>query len=382
MNKRIRVPMCGVLLALAAFGRDEYTRSFDKTVTLHPGERVSIEHSFGSITIKTHPGPEAVIHADIKASAGDTDRAKAFADDIEILVEPGASELNIRTRYPGGHVNWYHNASYTVHYEITIPETAPLSVRNSFGSVSVAGMKANSEITSSHGSIEFRDGRGTQRLENSFASVKVANNVGDVEIDGSYGSVAASDITGALTVRNRFASVTAERISKGASIHSGNGTVSLTDIGGETDVRTSFGSVKANGINGPLRIENSYGAIHASGARGAEVTTSFAPIMLYQVSGPIHVTNQNGAIEVKTAPGPCQPIVIRTSFSTMRVMLPGDASYRVTAHTSFAHIHTDFPLTVSGSLSTDNLSGVIGGGSCEMTLTDSYGAIDILKGGG
>ena len=150
----------------------------------------------------------------------------------------------------------------------------------------------------------------------------------------------------------------------------------------DADVRTSFATVQASNINGPLRVENSYGAVRASGTRGADVTNSFASVMLFQIAGPVRVTNQNGAVEVTSAVhGACQPIIVRTSFSTVRVGLPPDSSYRVTARTSFAHIRTDFPLTVSGSLSSDSVSGVIGNGACEMTLTDSYGAIEILKAG-
>lgn len=61
--------------------------------------------------------------------------------------------------------------------------------------------------------------------------------------------------------------------------------------------------------------------------------------------------------------------------------MPGDASYRVAARTSFGSIRTEFPLAVAGSLSNDNLNRAIGGGRCEMTLTDNNVAIEILKGG-
>jgi len=64
--------------------------------------------------------------------------------------------------------------------------------------------------------------------------------------------------------------------------------------------------------------------------------------------------------------GACQPVSVLTSFSTIRVHLPSDASYRVEARTSFGNIRTDFPLSVAGSLSSDQLNGVLGGGRCEM----------------
>jgi hypothetical protein len=492
VTRKISLFFIGWTLTLGAFGREEYTRTFDKTLPLRMGQKVYLEHKLGDITIRTHSRPEVTIHALIKVSASDENEAKTFAERVEILVEPGASELAIRTRYPERSDGFrrFRNASYFVRYELTIPETAPLEVRNSFGAVSVAGLKANSEITTSHGAVEFRDGRGAQRIENSFASVTVANNAGDVAIETSNGAVQADGIKGALTVRDRFAGVTVGRVSHGvtitssnggvqvmdsggtgtirnsfgnvtvhgfkgdltvdnangkvealniegiaqlnttfgevqfadvarqlsirannskisgqkvggaitvensfgpvtvsdvqgsASIRSGNGAVSLTNIRGEANVRTSFGSVQANDIGGILVVENNNGGVHASNLKGARVTTSFAPVMLDGVSGPLQITNQNGAVEAaSTLKGSCQPILIRTSFSALRLRLQDDANYRVVARTSFGKVRTDFPLKVSGSITNDNLSGTIGGGRCEMTLTNTNGSIEILKSG-
>jgi hypothetical protein len=167
-----------------------------------------------------------------------------------------------------------------------------------------------------------------------------------------------------------------------ASVKSGNGAVSLANVHGEANVRTSFAMVQASDIAGPLLVVNSNGGVRGANTRGAQVMTSFAPVVLDGVAGPVQVTNQNGAVEVtSTLKGNCQPISIRTSFSTLRIRLQGDASYRVTARTSFGKIRTDFPLNVSGSISNDNLSGTIGGGRCEMSLMNNNGSIEILKGG-
>ena len=493
MIRRTSLPFLGFLFVFGALGggREEYTRTFDKTVAVRPNQKVYVEHRYGDVTIKTHPESNVVIHAAIKVSAPDTNVAKIFADRVEILVEPSSSELAIKTRYPdNAHSLGLSNCSYVVHYELTLPETAPLAVRNSFGSVSVAGLKADSEIISSHGPIEFRDGRGSQRLENSFAKVRVANNAGDVAVEASNGAVDADDIAGALSVRDRFASVSAARISKGVTItnsngsvqvtdsggtgivknsfgsvtvhgfkgdltvdttngkveatnvegaadlrttfgevtfgdighqlsvhasnstvsgqhvggpltiensfgrvtvsdvqngvfiRSGNGGVSLGNIRGEATVKTSFGMVRANDIAGLLQVENSNGGVQASNVRGAQVTTSFASVILDNVSGPLRIMNQNGSVDATSSlNGACQPIIIRTSFSTLRIHLQGDASYHVTARTSLGSIRTDFPLNVSGSLSNDNVSGNIGSGHCEMNLTNTNGSIEILKAG-
>lgn len=492
MTRRISAALLSLALAAAVSAREEYSRAFDKTVPLHSGAHVYIENKFGDVVVRTGPKPEVTIHAVIRVSASNGEQAKSFGDRVEIMVEPGASELTVRTRYPdrSGLFSGLRNISYCVRYEITIPDTAPLNVRNSFGKVAVTGVKANSEIVTSHGDLEFNDGRGMQRLEDSFANIRVAGNAGDVSVDNSNGGVDVADVKGALTVRDRFANVAVHGVAKGVTVVNSNGRVQVTDSGGTGDIKNSFGdvtvqsfhgdltvnntngkveavhvsgaaelnttfgsvhlsdvsrqaSVRANNsaiqgdkIGGPLTIQNSFGSVvvsdvqgsvtiqsgngsvsatnirgaanvrtsyatveardvagfvtvqnsngsvKVSNARGAQVNTSFAGVMLEGITGALTVEDQNGAVDAAIAArGGCQPVNIKTSFSPLRLHIDGDASYRVTARTSFGKIQSDFPLTVSGPLSNDAVSGSIGSGRCELRLNDSNGNIEILKGG-
>lgn len=493
MTARISLYLFALALSTSAFARDEYTRHFDQTLSLRSGERVIIENKFGDIVIRTHPQQDATIHADIRVSAGDSNQAKQYADRVEILVEP-SSELSIRTRYPDTQrsvlgVHW-SNVSFSVHYEITVPENSPLSVRNAFGAVAVTGAKANSDIVTSHGDLTFHDGRGTQHLENSFGRIEAANNTGDVTVETSNGAVDAADVKGALSIRDRFASLTLARVSNGVTVSNTNGGVQVNDCGGVGDIRNSFGEVSIHGfrgdltvndtngkveatdvngsanlkttfgavqfanithelaikcnnsrvsgsnvggsvtivnsfgptevsdvrhnvriesgngnvivqkaggtsgiktsfgmvqltdIGGAVSVENRNGSVKVSNAKGAQVITSFGSVSLDGISGPIQVENQNGTVDAgSTLRGSCQPISIRTSFSTLRVGLQPDASYRVSARTSFGKIRSEFPLTVAGSLSNDEVNGTLGSGRCEMRLTDNNGIIEIVKSG-
>jgi hypothetical protein len=448
--RRLALPLgISLVLAGAPLGREEYSRTVDRTVQLKGGQRVFIEHKFGQINVHTNSGPNVVVHAEVKVSAGSQMEAKDLADRIEIEIDPSSSDLFIRTHYPERmHTR---NTSFSVQYDITMPESAPLEIRNSFGPVHVSGLKAAATINDSYGEVTFNDGKGVQHITNAFGRVEAKNNHGDVFVESSYGAVNAGDIDGALEVRNRFAAVTVANASKGVdvvnsngsvevtdcggpgsvkntfgsvvvrnqkgrlSVSNGNGKVEVSDIGGDlnvvntfgsvsaqdvrgpakiqssnssvtarnikgdTSIKTSFGSVQASEIAGVLTVDNQNGAVRVSDARGAQVNTSFGSVVLDEINGAIHVENQNGAVEAtSTATGACQPIQIRTSFSSIRVRV-GQENYRVTARTSFGRIKSDLPITVSGITSNDELNGVIGGGSCELRLTNSNGTIEIQK---
>ncbi len=340
LRTTIRSVLLGALVACAAFARDEYTRAFDKTLPLASGSTVSIEHRLGDIVIRTHPERTVVIHAEIHTSGPDRNEAEQFANRVEIQGE-NAGGVSIRTHYPGG----LNNFSYYVRYELTIPEDAPLEVRSSFGSVSITGLRANAEIRTSHGAIAFRDGKGEQHFDNSFGAVEVSGNLGEVAVNNT------------------------------------NGQIKVMDCGSAT-IKNAFGAVVVKNARGMVTIEDKNGSVNVNGAQGVVVDMSFGSVVLNAISGPVQVDNRYGSVEVGGLGGSsCQPIKIHTSYSAIRVRLSGSPNYNVTARTSYSPIHTDFPLETSGSMSSDAVHGTIGGGRCEMSLTSSFGPIQILRSG-
>jgi putative adhesin len=475
-------------------GRPQYEREFQKTTAWKGGQRVEIEHSQGAVRIRTHKLPEVRIQARIHISSSQEAEAKKFGDAIAITVEETGTGVLVRTKYPekkwsfegSGHI------SFSVDYDILMPETAPLSVRNKFGEISVEGLKASATLSNANGSTSFRDGRGTQKLENAFGTIELTRNVGDVGVSCSNGAVAVTDVEGSLDLRNRFGSVTVTKIRGKAQVVSSNGTVTVADVtgpatitgsfgkvsvrdvtgaleiensngpveatkvGSSARVRNSFGSVEVSGVSGDavvdnsnagvtltdvsgsaqvhtsfgavriakvgkgvrvtgengnvsvadlgaaaflqtsfglieaarvagdLTAENANGAVKASGIKGeASVKTSFASVTLDGIGGKIEVENQNGSIEVRGVPssaGKCFPLSLTSSFGPIRVYLPEGTGFKVDARTSFGKVHSDMPLSIAGSIGGDSISGTIGDGKCPLTLANSNGNIDLLKG--
>ncbi len=320
MTKQISLFFLLAGLAFAGHSRyrDEYTRNFDKTLSIPNGARVSIENRFGDITVRTHPQQDVVIHAEIHVSASDSKEAKEYADRVEILVEPSA-ELFIQTKYPETPKSFFgiHDISFSVRYEVTIPESSPLRARNAFGAVLAAGLKAGSDIVTSHGDLKLRDSRGTERLENSFAAIEVDHNVGDVTVETTNGAVTAGDVTGSLSVRDRFASVKVARVSNRLSITNGNGSVDVSDCGAEAEIRTSFGAVTVQNVRGGLTVDNQNGRVDATNTSGpTTLHTSFAAVNFSEIGGSLSIRSNNGAITGNKVSG---SLTVVASFGAVQV---------------------------------------------------------------
>jgi len=488
--------------ALGSDQRDEVKREFTKTVPWRSGQRVCVVHSLGSVTVRTHTGNEVLLRVDMRGSADNRAEAEQFIQQIEIQVEESAAGVCFRTKYPEQQGRRRGNWSFSAAYDLTVPESAALDLRNTFGSVSVAGTKASAVVQNAHGSVRFVDSHGSQRIENTFGSIEVSNNTGDVEVTGGNGTVTVDQIQGSARVRNRFgrtsathikqnltlhndnggvlvtavggsatvvnsfgstevedvggaadvqnsngritarnlrggaslrtsfgnmeatditgnavlnssngrillrnvsgsAEVTASfgqvdagQVQKGIRVMSGNGGILINDIGGDASVRTTFGPVRATGIAGSLTAENSNGGIQARDVKGAAtVRTTFSGVTLDHIGGRVDVDNENGSVTVAGVAlrtgSACNPIIVRTSFAPLRIFLPDDAAYDLTARTSFGRINSDFPLTLSsgtqlggGSVTSVSITSKIGAGGCEMRLTNSNGSIDLRKASG
>ena len=136
VGRRRAGAVLGLLLLLppaavsARSAREEATREFSRTLPMRAGQAFRLEHQQGDVTIATHALAEARIVAHIRVSAPTAGEAQAALPQVAIDVQETPAAVAVRTRYPDTRAR---NISYAVDYEITLPETAPLWARNSFG---------------------------------------------------------------------------------------------------------------------------------------------------------------------------------------------------------------------------------------------------------
>ena len=256
-------------------------------------------------------------------------------------------------------------------------------ITNSFGNVTFSDVKGRVNCTTSNGRVSGSSLSGSAvTIRDSFGNLELSNIAGALNAETSNGKITLRTAKGAVELKSSFGAIEASDISRGIRAITGNGSVTLTDIGGDTFAKTSFGSVSAERINGNLTVENTNGSVGARNIKGdAEVTTSFAGVTLESVGGKVAVNDQNGAVSV-TAARPasgCRDILLKTSFSSIRVAIPDGLGYHVSAHTSFGRITSDLPITTSGSMAPESLNGTIGSGGCQLQLTNANGSIEINK---
>jgi DUF4097 and DUF4098 domain-containing protein YvlB len=256
------------------------------------------------------------------------------------------------------------------------------TLTGSFGAINFANVTGYVKCTSSNGKVKGGPTGNDAYVKTSFGEVSMEQIGGSLQVEDSNGNISAKEVKGKAEFNTSFGSIDASGLRKSVRATTGNGRVSLNDVGGEATIKTSFGSVNLQRINGSVRIENSNGPVVATSINGdASAKTSFASVTLEDVAGSITVDNQNGAVMLSEARSPsgCKSINARTSFAPMQVRIAESSNYTVTLRTSFGRISSELPISSTGQMGGESLTGKIGNGGCTLSLINANGNIEITK---
>ncbi|MBN2415840.1 hypothetical protein JXO52_08350 [bacterium] len=181
-------------------------------------------------------------------------------------------------------------------------------------------------------------------LQTSGGSITVDDIEGKVEAKTSGGSLRFGTITGPVTGKTSGGSIALESCKGDADIHTSGGSISIGAVEGNVDATTSGGSISVDDVFGYIRAHTSGGSVNARIARQPERDCS-----------------------------------LKTSGGTITVYMKRDIGVNVDASTSGGRVHTEFPVTVKGTVSKRSLHAKINDGGPELYLRTSGGSIYIKE---
>jgi hypothetical protein len=159
MKKLLLVAL--TLLLASTAGAATLTETVDKTFDVRPGSMVSLTNVNGGIRISTWDQPRVRVVAE-KEVEGDRDEAKQALKELRVEIQPKDGGLAIMTHYPkdqdgaGGLFSWLmgDDVDAQVTYELTIPKSMNLDVRNTNGSIRLSDVTGKLELDTTNGKIE------------------------------------------------------------------------------------------------------------------------------------------------------------------------------------------------------------------------------------
>jgi len=407
------------------------SEKIDLTLSGKPGMSIELEHSFGDIDVKKGRNDGITITGEKRVSSKDSDLAREFLGLMELKVEEKGDGVVIKTYYPEEEYNKRTRKkikNFSISYTINIPENVSLQMKNSFGNIVMDNISGQFSVTNSFGKVDAANLDGETELNNKFGSITAVRCGGNTRIGNEHGSLDIQHIRGDLVARNTFGPIKVVDVSGNAQITGGHGAVTAEEIVGDATIETSFSALTCANIGGRVTIRNSHGKVDVNGVendtrittsfqkavvkniRGnvtvesqhspvevanvlgdADVNTSFGHMNLTRIRGGVVATNQHGSVTAEdilpSGEDEGRLVRLKTSFGTMKLILPETLSAQLAVTTSQGKIESDFPITMKlrGTLSTSSttqkIDGTVGSGKDRIEIEGSHSNIYLEKSG-
>jgi len=257
----------GCCINFGWWNQQQHERTEQVSAPIDQARQISVDTSFGDITIIGADTNDCNVIAKITGQAPSTEEAKSLAEQTKIKLEPDGNTLIIRAEKP--HLSRKRSVSIT--YDIVVPTRTSVKCKSSYGKIKLANIRGVVSANTSFGNIEAENITGRMDLDTSYGKVDcqkiscaefLANSsFGDIEVDftnacpnnlisritTSYGNVEAdvpTDFTGDVVIETSFGKVRTELpIMIKGDVSKTRLTGTIGQGNGKLNFKTSFGSV-------------------------------------------------------------------------------------------------------------------------------------------
>ena len=177
-----------------------YERTVRDTVALTPGS-VSVDNEEGSITVSTWDRDAVAYEVQIVSG-----QAAEIIENTVIEADKFNQQFSLASNFDDVEARWsfgpemfgYGVSHPEVHYTLTIPRTAALSVDDTESTVEIAGVAAPLRIETLDSEVQVRKQRGPVRVDANEGTVSLSDMEGDLKVDTHEGTVQATGLRGRL----------------------------------------------------------------------------------------------------------------------------------------------------------------------------------------
>ena len=344
-------------------------------LTLCEGEAYLV-NKFGSVKIMTHKGDLDIECANSKVETSkikgnltvENTFGKVAADQIEGDVKISNSNDQVSVSEVKGQ----------------------LDLRNSFGEIQIMNVKKGAFIKGTNCNIQTDNITGDTKIYNSFGSIESKMINGDLMIDTQNSKINAADINGDVTIDNSFAAVNLQNIEGKVNIKNPNGNITAVSIKSDVLIRSTFSNISLKEISGSVEVHNTNGSVTGTTIDGnVDTENTFGPVKFDNIKGNIRIDNGNGSIRLANIAvmlsggmkkeAYCERIDCSTSFGSIQLTLPKQASVEINAKTTWGKIDSELPLQIEEFYTSDNLVGKVGNGDTIINLIGKNSNIYLIS---
>ncbi|HVU84662.1 MAG TPA: hypothetical protein VHC50_07465, partial [Puia sp.] len=282
----------------------EHRKNISKSYTVKGDEKLSIENSFGDVSVSTWDKNEIQVNIEIVVNAATDEKAQKMMDQISVSDSRGGNEISFKTtignmgKMANGRKNrdGDDNRRFYIDYKIVMPSGNPLSIENSFGKINIGNFTGPVNLVSKFGELNTGKLVNAQTLHVEFGKADIGPVV-NPDITFKFNSRSSvKNVSGNARIHTEFCNnveLSVDKSIKDLNLFESYSNVRVNvpeDLSAHFNVHTNFGSFKnSTGIsiseekeddNSGPRFDRDFSGRSGNGDARIRIKSSFGKIRI------------------------------------------------------------------------------------------------------
>lgn len=219
---------------------------------VQPGTPLRVDTIFSSVRIEPGESDTQILATVTKTTGADTkERAAEIMKLFRVWLDktPDAVEIHVQFNQENQSIKG-RNTMMHCDLAIAVPAQTPISLRNSFGDVTIQNIQSDIQSENKFGNTVITGTRGTLNAVSEYGQLSIEDHNGDGKVRGQFGDVFVNKLNGGLTVETGYGKTRIFTERKDAKIDGkfsfGEAAINLpSDYSGRIEAFASFGEIKA-----------------------------------------------------------------------------------------------------------------------------------------
>jgi hypothetical protein len=363
-----------------------FEESAERVVEADRALEIEVRNAFGGVRIVPGPGPEVQVTLRKVVYQPTEEKARAFADRVELRLEEEEGRLRVGTNRD---VVGRENVGFETHLELHVPpdagamiwndhgrvevsDIARADVRTSFDDVRVGRIAGPVKIDARQGAVEAADLGAELTLKARHGDVEVVGIAGQADLDIQHGKLTARRTAG-VEAKVSYGYVTADEVEGDLRVEARHAGARIADVTGSVEVQTSYDGIHLERISGNVRVSVRGGGVTARGLGGeVHVRVRGDDVSIDGFRGPVDVEAEGGDVLLMTDIPITEAVTVSAMRGAVRLEVPAGSRFDLEAESRGGDLVLDVPeldRSDSDPGATGRATGAIGGGGARVKLT-------------
>jgi len=247
-------------------------RVVEKTFTVSPGGKLTVQTQGGNIRVTTGTGDRVTVVATQRFKTDSEAEADDYAKNLTLAIEQTGGDVSAISKYDGSRTKWFSwgGNPVTVNFDVTVPTQYAANVRTSGGNIDIGDLTGDVDAHTSGGNVKVAKIGGAVNIRTSGGNIEVGEAVKSLDARTSGGHIRVWRVAGNAEVDTSGGNITVDEAAGklNASTSGGNVSVGFTEtLAADCSLRTSGGNVAAKVPSGAafkLDARTSGGSVRVS----------------------------------------------------------------------------------------------------------------------